>query len=205
MLSDRFDDAIKLASDLHRSQQRKGASVRATPYMAHILSVVAIVLADESDEELAIAAALHDGPEDQGGRPVLERIRKEFGPRVAEIVDSCTDTFEQPKPDWVVRKKAFLARLAATQDRGVLLVKCADCLANSRDTLLDHRLIGAELWARFGAMPCATNQIWWYASCRDALRRIAETRAFIQFDEVVDLLTAEVEPCPGCAHSHLSI
>ena len=205
LLSERFDRALKMASDLHRSQQRKGTDARPVPYLAHVLAVVSTVLADEPDEVVAIAAALHDGPEDQGGRPILERIRNEFGLRVAEIVESCSDTFEQPKPAWAERKKAFLARLAATKDRQALVVKCADCLANARDTLLDYQLDGNRVWDRFKAMPCASNQIWWYASCRDALIAVSDTRAFRQLDAVVNRLLEEVEPCPGSDHEHLTV
>ena len=41
-----------------------------------------------------IAALLHDGPEDQGGRVTLEEIRRRFGDEVARIVAECTDTLE---------------------------------------------------------------------------------------------------------------
>ena len=104
LLSTRFDRALQMAADLHRSQAIKGTESQPVPYLAHVLAVVATVLADAADEDVAIAAALHDGPEDQGGRPVLDRIRNEFGDRVADIVDTCTDTFEDQKPDWIPRK-----------------------------------------------------------------------------------------------------
>jgi hypothetical protein len=204
LLSDRFDRALRMASDLHRSQQIKGTQSRPASYLAHVLAVVAIVLAEGADENVAIAAALHDGPEDQGGRPVLDRIRNDFGDRVAEIVQACTDTFEHPKPDWTPRKLAYIARLSTNTDRGALLVKCADCLTNARTTLLDYRLLGNAMWARF-SMPCASNQLWWYQSCRNALKAVSETRAYMQLDETVDQLINEVEPCQGCGHRHLEV
>jgi hypothetical protein len=46
---------------------------------------------------------------DQGGVPTLEMIRRKFGERVAEIVKGCTDTFEDPKPPWEPRKRAYFA------------------------------------------------------------------------------------------------
>jgi (p)ppGpp synthase/HD superfamily hydrolase len=66
--------------------------------------VTAIVLEDDPVEDLAIAALLHDGPEDQGGKPTLMLIQEQFGPRVAEIVLECSDTFRVPKPKWLSRK-----------------------------------------------------------------------------------------------------
>ncbi len=204
LLSERFDRALHMASDLHRSQPIKGTESHPVPYLAHVLAVVAAVLADTADEDVAIAAALHDGPEDQGGRPVLGRIRNDFGDRVAEIVDTCTDTFDDPKPDWIPRKLSYLARLGSTPDRGALLVKCADCLVNARATLLDYRLQGKDIWTRF-RMPCASNQLWWYESCRNALKRVSESRGYVQLDETVNSLLQEVERCPGCEYQHLTV
>ena len=49
--------------------------------------------------------------EDQGGKATLAAIRERFGPEVAEIVDVCTDAFEDPKPSWWPRKRAYCERL----------------------------------------------------------------------------------------------
>jgi (p)ppGpp synthase/HD superfamily hydrolase len=201
-LSSRFDSALDMAACLHRYQVRKGSGAAATPYLAHLLTVTAIVLEDDPSEDLAIAALLHDGPEDHGGLRTLKLIEDQFGPRVAEIVRECSDTFRVPKPNWLIRKRRFLAKLRKVKDRGVLLVKCADCLANARSTLWDHRLLGTDVWNRFKSMPCATNQVWWHASCVQALQRIDNTRAFPQLEEVVTLLMKEVEPCKRTTSVH---
>src|SRR5579859_2711680 len=95
MLTNRFDLALAYASRAHREQLRKGSDI---PYVAHLLSVCAIVLEHGGDEDQAIAALLHDAVEDQGGRPRLADIEKQFGPRVAEIVAACTDADVMPKP-----------------------------------------------------------------------------------------------------------
>jgi (p)ppGpp synthase/HD superfamily hydrolase len=50
-------------------------------------------------EDEAIAALLYDGSEDQDGKPTLDSIRARFGDAVADIVESCSDTFETPKPE----------------------------------------------------------------------------------------------------------
>jgi len=52
------------------------------------------VIEDGGDEDQAIAAMLHDAVEDGGGRAMLERIARRFGPRVAEIVEGCSDSVE---------------------------------------------------------------------------------------------------------------
>jgi len=54
MLTARFADALSCAQDWHRAQMRKGSS---TPYIAHLLSVAALVLEAGGTEDEAIAAA----------------------------------------------------------------------------------------------------------------------------------------------------
>jgi (p)ppGpp synthase/HD superfamily hydrolase len=68
VLTDRFDRALLYATHVHGGQVRKGTS---TPYVAHLLAVAATVLEYGGDEDLAIAALLHDSVEDQGGKPAV--------------------------------------------------------------------------------------------------------------------------------------
>lgn len=61
-LSERFDRALALASDLHREQVRKGTEI---PYVAHLLGVASSALEHGANEAEEIAALLHDSIEDQ--------------------------------------------------------------------------------------------------------------------------------------------
>src|ERR1035441_6551219 len=100
----RFDTALQFASGLHHQQPRKGVSI---PYVAHLISVCALVLEAGGDEDQAIAGLLHDAVEDQGGLPTLDTIRHMFGDRVANTVESCSDsaaTDPTEKPPWRERK-----------------------------------------------------------------------------------------------------
>ena len=60
-LTRRFELALQVASGLHHSQCRKGTPI---PYISHLMAVSAIVLEAGGDEDLAIAALLHDAAED---------------------------------------------------------------------------------------------------------------------------------------------
>jgi HD domain len=205
-LTQRFQNALTLAYQLHGDAIRKGSEQQPIPYVAHLLEVTAIVMSESVPEDVAIAALLHDGPEDAGGVPVLDLIRQAFGDRVAQIIAECTDTFEDPKPDWIQRKLTYLERLRRTNDWDVLLIKCADGLSNARATLYDYRTLGPSLWTRFKKMPCASNQRWWYASVRDAVSAMGRgTHAFLEFDAAVSQLIAETKECPGCKHQHLTM
>jgi len=145
ILSERFSEAMVYAARLHRAQQRK---VSGTPYVGHLLRVAGIALEHGADEDEAIAALLHDAIEDQGGAAAREAIHRQFGPRVAEIVEGCSDTDQTPKPPWRERKEAYLARLTHAS-ASVRLVAAADKLDNVRSLLEGYRLKGEALWESF--------------------------------------------------------
>jgi (p)ppGpp synthase/HD superfamily hydrolase len=122
------------------------------------MAVAAIVLEAGADQDLAIAALLHDAVEDQGGQPTLETIRQQFGDRVAGIVAECSDTDIQPKPPWRARKEAYIAHMANVSEDAVL-VSLADKLHNARAILADYRAVGDGVWKRFNA---GKDDVLWY-------------------------------------------
>lgn len=158
MLTERYANALQLAWRLHDGQLRKGTSI---PYVSHVIAVSSIALEHGANEDEAIAALLHDAAEDAGGRPTLEMIRERFGAGVADIVEGCTDAFEEPKPPWRERKEAYLAHLAQAS-ASVRLVSCSDKLHNARSILLDLRTHGPALWSRFTATK--EGGVWYYRS-----------------------------------------
>ena len=136
--------------------------------MAHLLAVASIVLEYGGDEDQAIAALLHDAVEDQGGAPIMARIREEFGDRVAGIVEACTDTDEVPKPPWQARKEAYIAHLAEVRE-DALIVSMADKLHNVRSIAADYRTVGEEVWSRFTGAREGT--LWYYRALVAAFRK----------------------------------
>lgn len=167
MLTARFDGALLLANELHRKQVRKGTG---TPYVAHLLSVAALVLEDGGSEDEAIAAILHDAVEDQGGETTLERIRRSFGDDVAAIVVACTDATTLPKPPWRERKERYVAHLL-TAPAAALRVSLADKVHNARSILFDYREVGEALWDRFHGGKEGT--LWYY---RTLVERFSKLR-----------------------------
>src|SRR5438045_8191677 len=107
-LGPRFLRAFDFAAEKHKYQTRKASTI---PYIAHLMGVASVVLESGGDEDLAIAALLHDVVEDCGGTPMLKEVRRRFGSRVAKIVDGCTDADTYPKPPWRKRKGNYIARL----------------------------------------------------------------------------------------------
>jgi hypothetical protein len=133
-------------------------------YLAHLLSVAALVIEDGGEEDEAIAALLHDAPEDQGGVARLGDIRNRFGSRVADIVAACSDTFETPKPPWRARKEQYLDKLRSKDDQGMLRVSLADKLHYARAIISDVRESGLGIFERFNAS--AADQCSYYGARR---------------------------------------
>lgn len=158
ILTVRFEDALVFTAQLHAQQYRKGSQI---PYVAHLLSVSALVIEAGGDEDLAIAALLHDAVEDQGGLETLVKIRQRFGKRVADIVDSCSDSYTMPKPAWKTRKENYLDKLQ-TSSQEVRLVSLADKLHNARNTLRDLRKENEMVWEKFNGGK--TGTLWYYRS-----------------------------------------
>lgn len=163
--TERFANALQLAHLLHFQQRRKGSNV---PYIGHLLSVAGTVIDYGGDEDVAIAALLHDAVEDQGGLEMLDQLRQQFGDRVADIIFACTDAVETPKPEWHERKSKYLARLK-DEPVEVKLVSAADKLHNMRLTLSDIRSDGPGIWAKFNA---GREPLLWYYS--EVIKAIAE-------------------------------
>ena len=185
-LGPRFLRAFQFAAEKHASQTRKASTI---PYIAHLMGVASLVLEAGGDEDLAIAALLHDVVEDCGGAPMLKQVRRRFGARVAKVVDGCTDADTYPKPPWRERKENYLRHLAAA-DADTRLVSAADKLNNVRSILSDYREVGELVWARFQGGREGT--LWYYRSLRDEFLRHAPNRITRDFELAVNELESLV-------------
>jgi (p)ppGpp synthase/HD superfamily hydrolase len=193
VLTDRFDRALLYATHVHGGQVRKGTS---TPYVAHLLAVAATVLEYGGDEDLAVAALLHDSVEDQGGAARLDDIRNRFGDPVARIVEACSDSLAntakgEPKADWLERKKAYIAKLRRV-DEDILWVSLSEKVHNARTILRDLRKpdIGEKVWARFNVSTKQT--LWYYRSLADMFCERLSNQLSNELHEIVEVLEAEV-------------
>lgn len=159
VLTERFTEAVGYAVVVHATQVRKGTDV---PYIGHLLGVASLAVDAGGDEDHAIAALLHDAAEDHGGEARLADIRARFGPRVARIVQECSDSLtEDPdeKEGWLVRKQEHLDRLESA-GRDTLLVVTADKVHNARAIVTDLQTMGPDrAFRRFKGTP---EQVLWY-------------------------------------------
>ena len=182
-LTKRFIDALEFAAEKHRRQNRKGTTV---PYVSHLLSVAGLVLESGGDEDLAIAGLLHDAVEDAegiSGEEMSVLIRSEFGDRVANIVDGCSDAKSSPggsKPPWKSRKEAYIEHLKSASN-DVLRVSIADKVHNARSIATDQDRLGEVVWDRFTST--SEESRWYYTSLRDIYReRISDSYLIKELD-----------------------
>lgn len=191
LLGERFQRAFELAFRLHRSQTRKG---KPEPYIGHLIAVAALVIEAGGDEDLAIAALLHDAVEDQGGKKTLARIRRAFGPRVAKIVVGCSDTDVMPKPPWRPRKEQYIEHIKSAPPE-VRLVSAADKLHNTRSILADLRVAGPATLERFTGRKDGT--LWYYRAMVTALRQAGSDPRIDPLVDELDRVVSELERLSG--------
>jgi GTP pyrophosphokinase len=189
-LGPRLRRAFRYAAEKHDGQTRKQSAV---PYLSHLMAVASLVLEGGGDEDMAIAALLHDVVEDCGGMPRLREIRKQFGPRVAGIVAGCTDSYVEPKPEWMQRKKDYL-REVKHADAETRLVSASDKLHNVRTILADYRLHGEEVWKRFTGKREGT--LWYYRALSDEYQRRDPNRITRELEIAVAQLEYAVSQKP---------
>ncbi|MDC1200849.1 HD domain-containing protein [Pelagibacteraceae bacterium] len=91
----KYKKALDFAYKIHFDQNRKKTKI---PYFTHLVSVSNNIIEDGGTTDEAIGGLLHDAVEDQGGLRVLKEIKKQFGSKVAKIVNECSDTVVVPKP-----------------------------------------------------------------------------------------------------------
>jgi (p)ppGpp synthase/HD superfamily hydrolase len=155
-------DAIEFAAAAHRGQYRKGTLI---PYLMHPLSAARTVIDAGCREEVVAAAILHDIIEDTPH--TVDDIRNRFGPRVAEIVEACSEPNHRGD-SWEVRKQHTVDVLSSCTDQDVLMVAIADKLDNVRSIREDFALRGEDTWKRFKRG--RDKQEWYYRSLNRAFQ-----------------------------------
>ena len=181
-----LDRAIVFAVKAHSGTERRG---KGYPYIVHPLEAVEIVATMTNDQELLAAAALHDTVEDTD--VTVEQIREEFGDRVADLVASESDTFEEgvsEEDSWHARKQAAIDRLGKAS-REAKMVALGDKLSNMRAIARDYAVQGDALWNLFHAKDPKDHE-WHYRGLADALRDLEDTFAYKEFESLINQVFA---------------
>ena len=180
----RIERAVLLATKAHAGQVRKGKD---RPYILHPIEVMCIVMRNTYDEDVIIAAVLHDVVEKTS--VTSRRLENEFGPRVARLVDSVSEDKMKklpPEATWKARKwkKIFDLRKA---DSDTQLICFADGLSNLRELKRDYEKIGDEVWERFNQKDKEMHA-WYYRELLSIFEKTFEYEYYPETDEFNDLV-----------------
>ena len=179
-----LDRAIVFAVRAHAGTERRG---KGFPYIVHPMEAVEIVSTMTPDQELLAAAALHDTVEDTD--VTVEEIRREFGDRIASIVASESDTFEEgvsEEESWHSRKRAAIERLSKAS-RDSKIVALGDKLSNMRAIARDYAVQGDAFWNIFHAKDPKDHE-WHYRGLASALSELSDTFAYKEFVQLIDIV-----------------
>lgn len=162
----RVENAIKIAHEQHNGNRRK---INRLPEVTHPFKVYRIAKPHTDDEDILIAALLHDVPDDTNGYGIAE-IHRDFGENVATIVAGLTHCQHDTAPGpagWSRRKEVMLERLDNLTPSQALIYTC-DKIHDMESLARDCRKYGNAVWDKFNAPP--EQKRWYYTRVLIALR-----------------------------------
>lgn len=191
LFTDTINKTIKLASHLHRHQVRN--DLQKTPYSSHLVSVAMLVESVTSDEDIIVAALMHDSLEDVPGY-TYEQLVNDCGERVAQIVLGVTEPLDANKSlheqlPWLTRKEMYLDKLRNGTIESIL-VACADKIHNIESFLIDYKAEGEAFNAKFGSS--IRNRIWFHEQVLEIVEQKLEKNnpLRIRFTQAVNRYSA---------------
>ncbi len=176
--------AYAYAAKAHAGQMRKGTPL---PYLTHIITTMKYAKLLTDDEEILIAAALHDTVEDTW--VTLDMVCKEFGDKVAWYLDEETENKRASLPasqTWEIRKQESIRHIQhATKE--VKMIFLADKTANAESLVRELHQIGEILWTKFNQKD-KKRHAWYYRECANAMWEFADTEVYRLLREYIHVL-----------------
>lgn len=171
-----IEKALQVASRAHADQYRKHTDI---PYITHPVAVGMMLMKAGYGDEIVAAGILHDTVEDTS--LTLADIEREFGQRVARIVEGCSEP--DKSLSWEKRKQHTIEFLK-TASEDIKAVAGADKLHNIRSIIYDFEQIGDMVWERFNRGK--QDQEWYY-------RNVVESLGYQSNFRLLDELKVEVD------------
>ncbi len=171
--------ALIRAMDLHAGQLRKDGI---TPYIVHPIQAAMLLARAGCDDDTIAAGLLHDTVEDTPY--TLKELRREFGSRIAEMVDACSEI--KSIEGWDERKDELFGRLTMAS-REAKIVKTADALANMIDLVCALDRTNGAFWKKFHATP--QQKLSYFRGVYDLTRRLLPKSIREEYEETLAMLT----------------
>lgn len=175
----RIEQAIRAAAVLHKDQVRKGQTP--FPYVTHLYAVAMLVSDYTDNEDVIVAALLHDTLEDTDY--TAEELQNDFGGIVKDVVVALT----QPEPDednprdWKKQKKTYMKQLREAPE-SALIVAAADKIHNMRCIVEDYYDKPTEFMANFGGS--INERVMMYQEISNVLNRQLKNGILEEFNHV---------------------
>lgn len=164
----RLNQALQFSASAHAPQKRTGTTI---PYFTHPVAVAFILATVTDDEDVLVAALLHDVVEDCPDPNFgAGKIREVFGERVFGFVLGCTER-ELRSADWKTRKVSYVENLDTAPEESLLIV-AADKIHNLLSILEDHKKLGEKVFDKFNASKAET--MWFYRETFERLKKRLE-------------------------------
>jgi (p)ppGpp synthase/HD superfamily hydrolase len=160
MTSSLIKKALYFAAEKHDGQYRKGIIV---PYIVHPVSVAFDVCLYTKDDEIISAAFLHDVLEDCAD-VTFSVLEKEFGNRVAKMVDEVSFSHDKKNKTWREKKEAYLEKIK-NASRDAMLIVAVDKMNNMK-SYFDGLKDGIDM-SGFGGN--TEDYRWYYSTILDNL------------------------------------
>lgn len=171
-LSERFLQALELAADLFRDKTR---DMSGAPYAVHLYGVCHIVAQHTQNEDVQIAALLHDVLEDIDPKVYgAPELRRDFGGTVLELVQTVTHDERIYSKD--ESRRQYLKQLSEGPVEASI-ISAADMLYNGTDMERSYTQDPQTAAARFGGEK-GRRRIWfWEQRAAIITRRLGHDHA----------------------------
>jgi len=182
-----IEKAFRIANEAHWNMRRKSGE----PYIIHPICVARIVNQEIGLGAKSIATALlHDVVEDTGYS--LDDIEKEFGPKIASLIDGLTKisgTYNKGSSSSMQAENFRRMLLTISDDLRVILIKIADRLHNMRtlDSMPENKKMKVACETIFLYAPLA-NRIGLYAIKSELEDLSFKYRQPVIYDEILSKL-----------------
>ena len=183
-----MEDLLKKAIDIaylkHYGQYRKGDNKARAIF--HPIEVASITSCMTSDDNVIIAAFLHDTIEDTDY--TIDELKNDFNEDILELVLLETEDkmINAPKDmSWKLRKSEFIDRLGKSKNERAYIIVLADKLANLRSLYREYSVLGDKAFNMFN-MKDKNEQRWYYESVLEILKPSLSDSPF--FKEAIELI-----------------
>ena len=158
--SEKINAAIRISAHAHEGQHRKGSDI---PYASHPYAVALMTQKYVDDEDVFIAALLHDVLEDVPSSVYSRKdMKRDFGASILGIVEDVTepDITEPTEEAWLERKRGYIGHLGEINDIRPLIVATCDKIHNMTEIINDYSDVGRGVWDFFNV--ARKREIWFY-------------------------------------------